>query len=145
MAYNLKELLFFTLLGSSTVLAYSPLTYTPPSRFVEYPEGRPSPDPPQLSKFRLPTDVIPQHYDLQIRPILTNDSGTGDMFTAPGHVKITLKCVKSTNNIVLHADELDIEFDTVTVRLNNFNSYDHQDHLSRSFPFFSLVNRAINK
>ncbi|CAG7722585.1 unnamed protein product [Allacma fusca] len=53
-------------------------------------------------RFQLPTNVVPYKYKLFIRPILYDDP-SGDVFTAPGNVTITLKCQEATNLISLHA------------------------------------------
>lgn len=66
-----------------------------------------------LNTVRLPRTVIPSHYDLEIRPILT--PGDPLIFTAPGKVVIRVRCIVSTQNITLHAFDMDIEHAGVTV------------------------------
>lgn len=61
---------------------------------------------------RLPNDTIPIHYDIH----LFTNVHTGDR-AYEGQVKITIKCVQSTRNVVLHNHELKIL--TVQLRSNS--------------------------
>uniref|UniRef100_U5EY25 Aminopeptidase n=1 Tax=Corethrella appendiculata TaxID=1370023 RepID=U5EY25_9DIPT len=59
---------------------------------------------------RLPTDVVPNNYTLDLRTNL-------DESTFKGHVKIFATCLKSTNQIQLHAhDDLTIAENEIVVR-----------------------------
>ncbi|KAJ1956962.1 Aminopeptidase 2 mitochondrial, partial [Dipsacomyces acuminosporus] len=50
----------------------------------------------------LPTNVTPVHYDLFLAPDL-------DAFTYTGHVSIKVRINDSTDKIVLHSNDLEIE------------------------------------
>lgn len=67
------------------------------------------------ARFRLPNQIIPQHYKLQIRPILQGDPMVQN-FTAPGTVQITVQCRQATRELVLHAAELVINSLSIRVR-----------------------------
>lgn len=63
---------------------------------------------PLLSKeqpldFRLPNDLVPEYYNLQIQPRLVENN-----FTFRGNVTISVLCVSSTRKITLHAKDLEI-------------------------------------
>lgn len=64
---------------------------------------------------RLPSSVIPNHYRLQIVPILDTSLGLERQFTAPGKVEISVTSVEPTPTITLHSK--DIEFDATNVKV----------------------------
>lgn len=64
-----------------------------------------SEDPNNL---RLPLEVIPFHYFLEIIPILEANTSLGKQWTAPGNVKILVEAVKPSKIITLHAVRLNI-------------------------------------
>jgi hypothetical protein len=68
-----------------------------------------------LAGVRLPRDVSPVHYDLEIRPIIHLPLDNPEQFTAPGTVTIRLHCVTATTSITLHSNDIDIDHDGVTV------------------------------
>jgi len=81
--------------------------------------------------FRLPSSVIPKHYKLQVLHLLDevtisvqNTSLGYKRFTAPGKVWITVDVVQPTENITLHAEELEII--EVKVSLNNHSTHEHK-------------------
>ena len=55
--------------------------------------------------FRLPSNLVPSHYDIQIlvKPTPADD------FTFTGVVKIDLTCVEATDTIVIHNYELQVD------------------------------------
>lgn len=57
-------------------------------------------------KYRLPTTLVPSHYDLRIIPILDTPVEGHAPFTAPGSVSIDVECVQSTDNVTLHASSI---------------------------------------
>lgn len=84
-----------------------PVETTKPLMTTERAEPTPSPGPtasaPQpWDSLRLPTDLIPSHYDIQLR-IDINDQ---QMFI--GSISITMECNQSTNLLLLHSKELNI-------------------------------------
>lgn len=52
---------------------------------------------------RLPSDILPVSYNLQIVPFIISDN-----FTISGTVSIELTCVKDTTNITLHSKKIEI-------------------------------------
>ncbi|KAK4881197.1 hypothetical protein RN001_004516 [Aquatica leii] len=67
---------------------------------------------------RLPTNLAPIHYRLQIIPFLTEKN-----FTTSGAVAITFKVNKETDKIVLNI--FDMEIDKESVKIKRINSTDH--------------------
>ncbi|ODM98889.1 Thyrotropin-releasing hormone-degrading ectoenzyme [Orchesella cincta] len=67
-------------------------------------------------KFRLPLEVIPFHYILEITPILNNGSKLGEQWTAPGNVKILVDCVRVSDSITLHAFLIKFPEDAIKIR-----------------------------
>ncbi|KAK7475553.1 hypothetical protein BaRGS_00033186, partial [Batillaria attramentaria] len=55
----------------------------------------------------LPTDIRPLHYDLRIEPLMYGDDP--GKFTFNGTLTMTFNCVKATDQIVLHANELEVD------------------------------------
>ncbi|CAL8141235.1 unnamed protein product [Orchesella dallaii] len=67
--------------------------------------------------YRLPTNLIPLNYFLQIRPIIDKDyPGIGNKDTAPGFVRITVSCANSTNQIVMHQKFLTVNESSIQVK-----------------------------
>lgn len=62
--------------------------------------------------YRLPKDVIPENYKLQIISYL----GEKNNFDFDGKVWITTTCVQPTRNITLHSKNLDIHKDKITIK-----------------------------
>ena len=54
---------------------------------------------------RLPTNVVPRHYSIRMRPDL-------ELFVFDGDVNVTLEVREATTSLTLHAKELDICFGT---------------------------------
>lgn len=58
--------------------------------------------------YRLPEDIIPEHYDITLTPFFANESSNLE-FTFNGIVKISLKTEKpDVKSIVLHKDRIDV-------------------------------------
>lgn len=53
--------------------------------------------------YRLPTYVKPVHYEITLEPNFEN-------FTFSGYVKIEVEVLEATNNIILHANELNVTY-----------------------------------
>lgn len=68
-----------------------------------------------LSAPRLPPTTYPTWYKMEIRPILDENTGTGERFTAPGNMTIKLTVRQSTAEIVLNTVGVDIESGSITV------------------------------
>ena len=64
--------------------------------------------------FRLPGDVVPIDYLLQLTPFIEPGN-----FTTLGFVAINVECVTDTNFIVLNAADLEINLETILVRAIN--------------------------
>ena len=89
-------------------------------------------------RYRLPGDVVPVNYHLQIRPVLTPDDPAGvAQFRMPGKVRITIECVRPTKIITMNAAELEIHEETVTVSRSAIISlYDNADAIFLHFGSF---------
>jgi len=72
--------------------------------------------PPSI---RLPREVTPIHYFLEIIPLLDNETETiGKIWTAPGNVRILVEAAKPERKITLHALGLNIS----DVQVSNSNA-----------------------
>ena len=56
---------------------------------------------------RLPSDVLPTHYDIKLTPDIYGPDPT--LFRFEGRVNIHLNCTIGTDVIVLHAKQLDVD------------------------------------
>ncbi|CAF0920546.1 unnamed protein product [Brachionus calyciflorus] len=67
--------------------------------------------------FRLPKNLLPNSYSLMIQPYIgTNDTWDNNKtFTFDAEIKINFTCVISTNKIVLHALDLELDADSFTI------------------------------
>lgn len=59
---------------------------------------------------RLPTDVLPSLYNIQLLPFIEEGN-----FTTNGHVDIFIDCVRATRNISFHAAEITFDHDSIKV------------------------------
>lgn len=67
----------------------------------------------EISEYRLPTRVVPSHYDITITPYFEGDK----KFTFEGDVRITLRTsAQNVNEIVLHTHDLVIREDLNTLK-----------------------------
>jgi len=60
--------------------------------------------------FRLPGDVVPIDYLLQLTPFIEPGN-----FTTLGFVAINVECINDTNSIVINAADLEINLETILV------------------------------
>ncbi|XP_071788055.1 aminopeptidase N-like [Asterias amurensis] len=76
------------------------------------PTARPTVDPSDLMKGRLPKTVLPRRYELNLRPFLYDDdvpdSKLGERFTFDGWVRIKVECMEATDEITLHCKNITI-------------------------------------
>ncbi len=66
---------------------------------------------PESTPYKLSRAVLPLNYDLVLQPDL-------EKFTFSGHETLELEVVEATNEIVLNAIDLDIEFQRLTTSDN---------------------------
>lgn len=59
---------------------------------------------------RLPKSVLPHSYDIQLIPFIREGN-----FTFQGEVAILVNVTEATNNITLHADELTVDYSSISV------------------------------
>lgn len=76
-----------------------------------------------ITKYRLPLEVVPFHYILELTPILTNESKLGEQWTAPGNIKILVDCVRASDSITLHAFLIKFPGDAIKVILPAYFYY----------------------
>ena len=70
-----------------------------------------SPPPPDKHDGRLPRNVKPVHYKLELFPDLYGDDS--QIFNFSGHVWIRIKCVSKINSVTLNINKLDIVDESV--------------------------------
>ena len=63
--------------------------------------------------YRLPTNIIPYHYDLLVNVQLVNTSGTS--FPYEAEVKIELTCINDTTLLIFHIEKLIIDNSTISL------------------------------
>ena len=64
---------------------------------------------PEKINVRLPQDLVPTQYELEIRPYVGPVEVYGDKaFTFDGKIAMTMNCVKATSKIVFHGLDLNI-------------------------------------
>ncbi|XP_061193634.1 aminopeptidase N-like [Saccostrea echinata] len=90
-------------------------THSPDMTSVTTPEITPSPE--MAKNYRLPTSLLPIHYNVVLRPDLYNKNPAD--FSTPGRVKIWINCTEETGNITLHINKM--TFDNSTVKVNDMN------------------------
>lgn len=66
---------------------------------------------------RLPRSIVPEHYDVELRPHIVPDN-----FTFDGKVRILVRVVQATNNVTLHVHNLTVDSDSI--RLTDARSGD---------------------
>ncbi|XP_076080855.1 aminopeptidase N-like [Mytilus galloprovincialis] len=74
--------------------------------------------PPGSRSVRLPLNLYPVLYDLELQPFIY-DRNPAD-FYFKGKVKIEMECRRSTNEIVLHSNKLNITTSSVTITPMSF-------------------------
>ena len=77
---------------------------------VETEASTTSPEVAKVKDVRLPGHLEPLHYSLELTPFLVPDN-----FTIRGQVEMEVLCLLPASNITLHAADLEIENNTVTV------------------------------
>nr|CAD2167432.1 unnamed protein product [Meloidogyne enterolobii] len=73
---------------------------------------------PEDPLIRLPTDVIPIHYELHLKIYLPYKKGIdyGERnFTFDGNLRLHLLCRQTTNVLLLHSKSLEIDYDKATI------------------------------
>ena len=60
---------------------------------------------------RLPRTVLPRHYDVRLLPILEKGN-----FSVLGRVAIDVQCLESTDRIVLHSSDINVDLKSVQVK-----------------------------
>ncbi|XP_077329964.1 aminopeptidase N-like [Lithobates pipiens] len=55
-------------------------------------------------KYRLPTSLIPDHYDVDLRPVL--EKNAQELFVFHGKSVAHFRCVESTNLVIIHSNKL---------------------------------------
>ncbi|XP_014296929.2 putative aminopeptidase-2 [Microplitis demolitor] len=63
------------------------------------------------NEYRLPTNIIPKHYNIKLTPFIVPKN-----FTFEGRVEIIATIVNTTNEIILHID--DIQYNAVTLNVD---------------------------
>lgn len=126
----MKSLLLLTLV-LATCWASDPFSDDVPPRSI-----------PEVSgNYRLPADVRPTEYKINLEPIFES-SNENTSFTFNGSSEITLEVLNNTNIIKFHAKELN--FSKITLKYENqsfeidINKIDTKDPLERNFVTLTL-------
>ncbi|XP_052084132.1 aminopeptidase N-like isoform X2 [Mytilus californianus] len=69
--------------------------------------------PASTRNVRLPLNLYPTLYDVELQPYMYEGDAKDFYFT--GNVKIEMQCIKSTNEIVLHSNKLNISEQSIQV------------------------------
>lgn len=77
-------------------------------------EAPPSAPPQITDDVLLHTSLKPVHYNVVLRPNLYEDNSQN--FTLNGSVRIYFNCIKSTNNITIHIQNLNVTDGSIVVR-----------------------------
>ena len=80
----------------------------------------------EIDPYRLPSSVVPSHYNIHIKPDLENETFTGD-------VEITIEAHEPVSQIILNAKEMDLNSaqlsgDSVNIEIETF---DYDEELER--------------
>ena len=67
----------------------------------------------RLRNFRLPGDLWPTYYDIEIQPYIYNDS---EPFVFDGRISITFTCMRATDKVIINMKD----FEPDQVRTNNW-------------------------
>ncbi|KAG8288073.1 hypothetical protein J6590_023440 [Homalodisca vitripennis] len=78
-----------------------------------------------LAVYRLPVNIVPTHYDLDIITFLEPDN-----FSFQGNVKIKVKCSQATDIIKVHARDLYFDKEKISVTADTGNSLNIADSYS---------------
>ncbi|XP_053377176.1 aminopeptidase N-like isoform X1 [Mercenaria mercenaria] len=72
---------------------------------------------PRLKDVRLPTSLVPVHYDLRLQPEMYSTDPSKFIFE--GKVAIDLNCTQATRNVTLHINMLNITKDSIVFKLKS--------------------------
>ncbi len=72
---------------------------------------------PGVIDVRIPLDVYPLHYNLELRPDIY--TGNPDTFRFDGRVEILLNCRVSTDVISVHSSKLNISTNSITLETSS--------------------------
>ena len=112
MFFLMQSILFLSpiLAQDASATSNETLVVYPSSVETETTSAKPATKGTKVKDVRLPTHLEPLHYNLELVPFLIPDT-----FTIRGQVEIEVLCRLPATNITLHAADLDIENNTVTV------------------------------
>jgi aminopeptidase N len=78
--------------------------------------------PAQKLNYRLPTDLLPIHYDLWVKFQFV-ETYRNNSFPYDGEIKIQINCVKDTSKLILHVKNLVLDNTTLLLRSSSDNSF----------------------
>ena len=113
----IQGILFLSTILAQDATSNKTLVVYPTSVEPETTSAKPAAKGTKVKDVRLPTHLEPVHYNLELVPFLIPDN-----FTIRGQVEIEVLCRLPAANITLHAADLEIENNTVTV--NDLSSGD---------------------
>lgn len=77
--------------------------------------------------YRLPKGLVPEHYVVHLRPILS-ETDAGEIDTAPGSVTMFVVCTETMSQITFHSYNISIDTASIQVRFFRVLSH-HIDNL----------------
>jgi len=112
------RLVLSLIVASGHCYAHTPLQVPPGSLNSDDTKAESTESP--IYSYRIPTDVIPLHYIIQILPVLIPGVPGIPQYDIPGTTTIRVQCKSPTNSIDLHAFELgEITPANITVQIIN--------------------------
>ena len=85
--------------------------YRFPSNWIEELNDTQTTEPPAVlvNRFRLPRDLVPRHYEVQLLPWIEDDKlDSPRPMAVRGSVRILIECLRETDRIVLHSHDIQL-------------------------------------
>ncbi|XP_074662948.1 uncharacterized protein LOC141915353 [Tubulanus polymorphus] len=94
------------------------------------------------SGYRLPQNLIPVHYKLELWPDFYGDHPY--FFKSKGIVTIDIKCINKTNEIVLNAKALTVQPESLTRLNDRLSMWIRSDYIAYSQESFDITRKLFN-
>lgn len=76
---------------------------------------------PEKINYRLPTDLIPNKYDIKITVQFDNE--VNQAFPYDGEITMYFTCVKETNDLIFHINKISVENSSLLIKSSTDNSF----------------------
>ncbi len=100
--------MFYSLIPTDISLPTAPVSDTPAST-----------DPPLPTGLRLPTALIPSHYNVELWSRIYSDDPDYNDFGFSGFNEVWVTCKQSTKEIIIHIDQLTIDLSSLQVHVDD--------------------------